>query len=220
MRYLIALVFVFVCAVPASAQERTLVIAATTSILDSGFFDYLAGAYQERAGTKLTIVSRATSQALSTARNGFVDVVIGNSPAALDHFMDEGDGVRRIKFMFDDFVIVGPPEDPAGVRGKDAPEALRALARKRAIFVSRGDNSGTHVLEQFLWDTAKVNPKARTGNWYRETGLGMGLTIGMAGRLNGYVMSSSIAEPGSHIPISAEEKFWSKGTRGFSISTN
>jgi len=188
MRYLIALVLGLVCAVPASAQERTLVIAATTSIQDSGFFEYIARAYQERTGTKLTVVSRPTSQALATARNGFVDVVIGNSPAALDHFMDDGSGTRRVKFMFDDFVIVGPSADPARARGKDAPEALRALARKRAIFVSRGDNSGTHVLENFLWETAGVNPKARSGNWYRETGLGMGLSLGMATRLNGYIL--------------------------------
>jgi len=188
MRYLIALAFALVCAVPANAQERTVVIAATTSIQDSGLFDFLAAAHRERTGNKLMLVSRPTAAALATARNGFVDVVIGNSPAAIDRFMDDGDGARRIKMMFDDFVIVGPSDDPAGVRGKDAARALKAIARKRAIFVSRGDNSGTHVLENFLWDAAGVNPKARSGNWYRETGLGMGLSLGMATRLNGYIL--------------------------------
>ena len=188
MRCLIALVLALGCAIPANALERALVMAATTSIQDSGFFDYLANAYQERTGTKLTLVSRPTAVALSTAHSGFVDVVIGNSPAALDRFMDEGDGIRRVKVMFDDFVIVGPANDPAGIRGKDAPAALKAIARKRAIFVSRGDNSGTHVLENFLWDAAGINPKARSGKWYRETGLGMGLSLGMATRLNGYVL--------------------------------
>jgi tungstate transport system substrate-binding protein len=174
--------------VPAVAQERRVVLAATTSIQDSGLFDFLAAAYRERTGNSLMLVSRPTTVALATARNGFVDVVIGNSPAALDRFMDDGDGSRRIKMMFDDFVIVGPSDDPAGIRGKDAAHALKAIARKRAIFVSRGDNSGTHVLESFLWDAAGVNPKARSGNWYRETGLGMGLSLGMATRLNGYIL--------------------------------
>jgi tungstate transport system substrate-binding protein len=117
-----------------------------------------------------------------------VDVVIGNSRTAMDRFMDEGDGARRINMMFDDFVIVGPSADPAGIRGKDAAQALKAIARKRVIFVSRGDNSGTHVLEKLLWDAAGVNPKARSGNWYRETGLGMGLSLGMATRSNGYIL--------------------------------
>jgi tungstate transport system substrate-binding protein len=173
----------------ASAQERTLVIAATTSIQDSGLFTYLANGYWERTGITLRIVSRPTAEALDTARTGFVDVVIGNSPVALDRFMDSHDGVRRVKMMFDDFVIAGPIVDPAGVRGvKNAAEALRTFALKRALFMSRGDNSGTHVLEQLLWDAAGVNPKARSGNWYRETGLGMGLTVEMAARLNGYVL--------------------------------
>jgi tungstate transport system substrate-binding protein len=187
-RSVTALVFVLACALQASAQERTLVIAATTSIQDSGFADYLARAYRERKQTKLTVVSRPTAQALATAHGGFVDVVIGNHPAALGRFMDSGDGARRTKMMFDDFVIVGPVEDPAGARGKDAAAALRAIARHRAIFVSCGDNSGTHALEHVLWDAAKINPKARTGNWYRETGLGVGLTLEIAARLNGYVL--------------------------------
>src|SRR5689334_2611473 len=103
--------------------------------------------------------------------------------------MDGGSGKRRIKMMFDDFVIAGPLSDPAGVRGlKDAAQALRMIALKRAPFISRGDNSGTHVLEQFLWDAVGVNPKARSGNWYRESGLGMGLTIAMAARTNAYLL--------------------------------
>jgi tungstate transport system substrate-binding protein len=184
----ISLLFLAGALSPVNAQERTVILAATTSIQDSGFFDYLAGAYTARTGTKLTIVSRATEEALATARNGFVDVVIGNSPAAIDRFMDSGDGARRVKMMFDDFVIAGPSNDPAGIRGNDAATALRTLAQKRAVFVSRGDNSGTHVLEQLLWDAVKVNPKARNGNWYRESGLGMGLTLATAARLNGYVL--------------------------------
>jgi len=158
----------------AGAQERQLVIAATTSYQDSGLADFLAAAYRQRTGITIKLLSQPTGAALSTAHNGFVDVVIGNSPAAHDRFVDGGDGSRRIKMMFDDFIIAGPADDPAGVRGRDAPQALRTIAQKRATFVSRGDNSGTHALEQSLWSAVGVNPKARSGNWYRETGLGMG----------------------------------------------
>src|SRR6476620_9719811 len=119
LRSATGLVFILACALGASAQERTLVIAATTSIQDSGFAGYLASAYKERKRTKLTVVSQPTAQALATAHGGFVDVVIGNNPAALDRFMDSGDAARRRKMMFDDFVIVGPAEDPAGVRVKE-----------------------------------------------------------------------------------------------------
>jgi len=189
LRSLLAAIAMLASVVGASAQDRVLVVAATTSIEDSGLFPYLATKYKEHSGITLRIVSRATAEALNTARSGFVDVVIGNSPAALDRFMDGGDGARRVKMMFDDFVIAGPSADPAGLRGlKDAPAALRLLALKRATFVSRGDNSGTHVLEQSLWDATKVNPKARSGNWYRESGLGMALSLDMAARLDGYVL--------------------------------
>src|SRR5882724_6978444 len=170
----------------AGAQDRMLVIAATTSIEDSGLFEYLAPKYKERTGVTLRLVSRSTADALATARSGFVDIVIGNNTRALDQFMDDGDGMRRVKMMFDDFVIAGPAADRAGLReSKNAAEALRTIALKRASFVSRGDGSGTHALEQLLWDAAGVNPKSRSGNWYRESGLGMGLTIDMAVRLDG-----------------------------------
>ncbi len=188
LRNAIAVLLLLAGLVPTGAQDRQLVIAATTSYQDSGLADFLAAAYRQRTGITVKLLSQPTGAALSTAHNGFVDVVIGNSPAAHDRFMDGGDGSRRIKMMFDDFVVAGPAEDPAGVRGNDAPQALKMIAQKRATFVSRGDNSGTHVLEQSLWNAAGVNPKARSGNWYRETGLGMGLTLAMATRVNGYVL--------------------------------
>ena len=187
-RNAIAIVLLLASLVSGGAQERQLVIAATTSYQDSGLADFLAAAYRQRTGITIKLLSQPTGAALSTAHNGFVDVVIGNSPAAQDRFMQAGDGWRRVRMMFDDFVIAGPADDPAGVRGNDAPQALKTLAQKRATFVSRGDNSGTHILEQSLWNAVGVNPKARSGNWYRETGLGMGLTLAMAARVNGYVL--------------------------------
>lgn len=188
LRSVIAVILFVAGLTSASAQERQLVIAATTSYQDSGLADFIATTYRQRTGITTKLLSQPTGAALSTAHNGFVDVVIGNSPAAQDRFMDGGDGSRRSRMMFDDFVIAGPVDDPAGVRGKDAPQALRTIAQKRATFVSRGDNSGTHVLEQSLWAAAGVNPKTRSGNWYRETGLGMGLTTAMAARVNGYIL--------------------------------
>jgi len=178
----------------AAAQERSpgnsLVIAATTSIEDSGLFGHLIPRFQMVSGISIRVVSRASAVALMTAERGTIDAVIVNDPEALDRFVAHGDGTRRHRFMSNSFVIVGPPSDPAGIRGMtDAPGALREIARKRATFASRGDNSGTHVAEQHIWQAAGVNPKARSGGWYRETGLGMGLTVQMAGRLGAYALT-------------------------------
>lgn len=176
--------------VGAQAQDGTLVIAATTSVEDSGLFDHILPAFTAKTGIAVRIVSRASATALMTAERGTIDLVIVNDAEALDRFAAAGQGTRRHRFMYNRFVIVGPQADPARVKGMtDASAALREIARQRATFVSRGDNSGTHVAEQHLWAVAKINPKTRTGNWYRETGLGMGLTVQMAARLNGYTLT-------------------------------
>jgi tungstate transport system substrate-binding protein len=184
----------FALTAPAAAQDRaadrSLVIAATTSIEDSGLFDYIIPRFEAARGISIRVVSRASATALMTAEYGTIDAVIVNDPEALDRFAAAGDGTRRYRFMANRFVIVGPPFDPAGIRGMTkAPAALREIARRRAPFVSRGDNSGTHVAEQHLWQAAGVNPKTRSGGWYRETGLGMGLTVQMAARLGAYALT-------------------------------
>jgi tungstate transport system substrate-binding protein len=172
------------------ARENSLVVAATTSVEDSGLFDHLLPRFAAATGITVRVVSRASAAALMTAEKGTIDAVIVNDADALDSFVAAGQGARRHSFMFNRFVIVGPSSDPAGVRGmNDASTALREIARKRATFVSRGDNSGTHTAELKLWQAAGVNPKARSGNWYRETGLGMGLTVQMAGRLSAYTLT-------------------------------
>jgi len=181
-------------AAPAVAHDRTgatpLVIAATTSIEDSGLFDHILPLFTARTGITARVVSRASATALLTAERGTIDLVIVNDAEALDHFVAAGQGTRRHRIMHNHFIIAGPPSDPAGIKGMtDAAQALREIARKRATFVSRGDYSGTHVAELRLWQAAKINPKARAGNWYRETGLGMGLTDEMAVRLNGYTLT-------------------------------
>jgi tungstate transport system substrate-binding protein len=172
------------------SQDNSLVIAATTSIEDSGLFEHLVPLFTAKTGITVRVVSRASAVALMTAERGTIDVVIVNDPEALDRFSAAGDGARRHRFMFNRFVIIGPDSDPAKIKGMaDAPAALREIARTRAPFVSRGDNSGTHVAEQHLWQAAGVNPKARSGQWYRETGLGMGLTVQMAVRLKAYTLA-------------------------------
>lgn len=172
------------------AQDRSLVLAATTSVEDSGLFAHMLPRFEAATGITVRVVSRASATALMTAERGTIDAVIVNDPDALDRFVAAGEGTRRHRFMFNRFVVVGPAADPAGVRGMtDAAAALREIARKRAPFVSRGDNSGTHVAEQHLWQAAGVNPKARSGTWYRETGLGMGLTVQMAARLGAYALT-------------------------------
>jgi tungstate transport system substrate-binding protein len=174
----------------AQAQVPSLVIAATTSVEDSGLFDHILPAFTAKTGIAVRIVSRASATALLTAERGTIDLVIVNDAEALDRFTAIGQGTRRHRFMHNRFVLVGPQGDPAGIRGMtDAAAALREIARQRATFVSRGDNSGTHVAEQHLWEAAKINPKTRAGNWYRETGLGMGLTVQMAARLDGYTLA-------------------------------
>ena len=138
----------------------------------------------------MRIVSRASATALMTAERGTIDVVIVNDAEALDRSSPPARARAATASWYNRFVIVGPQSDPASIKGMtDASAALREIARLRAPFVSRGDNSGTHVAEQQLWQAAKVNPKTRSGNWYRETGLGMGLTVQMAGRLGAYTLT-------------------------------
>jgi tungstate transport system substrate-binding protein len=175
---------------PTAAQDYSLTIAATTSVEDSGLFALLLPKFESRTGMKVRVLSRPSSGALSMAARGGVDVVIVNHPDGLARFVNAGEAVRRHDLMYNDFVIVGPASDPAKVTGsKDAPEALRTIARLRVPFFSRGDESGTHVAEQRLWTVAGIEPKTRSGDWYRQTGLGMGATVEMASRSGGYVLT-------------------------------
>jgi tungstate transport system substrate-binding protein len=185
-----AAAFIATMSLGARAQDSSLVVAATTSVEDSGLFDHINPIFTAKTGIAVRVVSRASATALMTAERGTVDVVIVNDPEALDRFVALGEGTRRLRVMSNQFAIVGPQADPANIKGMtDAAAALREIARLRAPFVSRGDNSGTHIAEQRLWQAAGVNPKTRSGTWYRETGLGMGLTVGMAARLGAYTLT-------------------------------
>jgi tungstate transport system substrate-binding protein len=173
-----------------SARAGTVTIAATTSLQDSGLFAYLLPKYAALTGTKIDVVSRASAQALLVAEHDGADLVVVNEPDALTRFVDQRHGVYRRRLMANDFLIAGPRSDPAKVaRTKDGAAALRAIAQARAPYVSRADNSGTNAKEQKLWARAGINPKARTGNWLRETGLGMGDTLEIADKLGAYILT-------------------------------
>ena len=161
---LAALGAVFAAATLAVGQDAALTVATTTSVEDSGLFAYLLPKFESRTGMKIRVLSRASSVVLSTASVGGADVVIVNDLAALDRFVDSGHLARRQALMYNDFVIAGPTSDPAKVAGlKDAAAALRDIARLRAAFLSRGDESGTHAAEHRLWRFAGIEPQARAG---------------------------------------------------------
>ena len=176
-----------VLAAPAAAQDRFITVASTTSTQDSGLFEYLLPIFKEKTGIDVHVIAQGTGQALDTARRGDADVVFVHAPAAEKAFVEEGAGVERIEVMYNDFVIVGPSGDPAGVHGMtEAGPALAKIAETGATFASRGDDSGTHKKELDLWKLAGVEP---TGDWYKETGAGMGPTLNTSAELPAYTLT-------------------------------
>lgn len=176
-------------AVPAIAGEF-IVVQSTTSTQNSGLFDYLLPIFEAKSGIEVRVVAVGTGQALKNARNGDGDVLLAHARSSEEKFVADGFGAKRSDLMYNDFVIVGPRNDPAGVRGmRDVTEALTELERARATFVSRGDDSGTHNKEMRLWQEAGVDPLRASGEWYRETGSGMGATLNTAAGMGAYTMS-------------------------------
>ncbi len=170
----------------ACAQER-LRLATTTSTANSGLLDVLLPPFEKRLGVQVDVIPVGTGRALALGRNGDVDVVMVHAPGAERKFVREGYGVGRRSFMYNDFIILGPADDPAGLRGgKDAARALLRIAETAAAFVSRGDDSGTHKKERALWEEAGTKP---SGAWYREVGQGMGKTLGIADEMRAYTLS-------------------------------
>ena len=155
----------------AFAQEKSIVVASTTSTQDSGLFGYLLPLFKAKAGIDVKVVAQGTGQALDTARRGDADVVFVHAKAAEEKFLGEGFGVKRFPVMYNDFILIGPVRDPAGVSGtRDIVAALKAIRAKQAPFVSRGDRSGTHQAELALWATAGIDLARDKGPWYREIG--------------------------------------------------
>ena len=171
------------------AQDQTIVVASTTSTQDSGLFGYLLPIVKQKTGVEVKVLAQGTGQALDTARRGDADVVFVHARSAEEKFLSEGFGVKRYPVMYNDFVIIGPKDDPAGIKGKDVAAALQAIKMKGAPFVSRGDRSGTHIAELKLWKGAGIDIAKDHGPWYKEIGQGMGAALNMASASNSYVLS-------------------------------
>ena len=186
---LAALCSVIIVRAPAAAEERSIVVASTTSTEDSGLFGYLLPIFKQKTGIDVKVVAQGTGQALDTARRGDADVVFVHARAQEEKFLADGFGVKRFDVMYNDFVLIGPKSDPAGVKGKDIETALRTIETKAAPFVSRGDRSGTHTAELALWKQAGVDLATSKGAWYREIGQGMGAALNMASAMGAYVLS-------------------------------
>jgi len=177
-------------AAAAVAQDNSIVVASTTSTQDSGLFGYLLPLFKAKTGIEVKVVAQGTGQALDTARRGDADVVFVHARAAEEKFLAEGFGVRRFPVMYNDFILVGPARDPAGIAGtNDIVAALKTIRDKQAPFVSRGDRSGTHQAELALWASAGIDLAKHKGSWYREIGQGMGAALNTAGAMTAYTIS-------------------------------
>ncbi|WP_247517847.1 substrate-binding domain-containing protein [Bradyrhizobium sp. 190] len=189
-RLLIAVTASFVFAGHAVAQDKSIVVASTTSTQDSGLFGHILPMFKAKTGIDVKVVAQGTGQALDTARRGDADVVFVHAKPAEEKFVTEGFGVKRYPVMYNDFVLVGPKSDPAGIKGsKDIVAALGAIKAKGADFISRGDKSGTHQAELNLWKVAGVDIAKDKGPWYKEIGQGMGAALNTASASNAYVLA-------------------------------
>lgn len=175
---------------PALAQDKSIVVASTTSTQDSGLFEYLLPIFQKATGITVKVIAQGTGQALDTGRRGDADVVFVHAKPAEEKFLAEGWSTKRNPVMYNDFILVGPKSDPAGVKGtKDIVAALKAIAANQAPFVSRGDRSGTNQAELALWKDAGIDIATAKGPWYRDIGQGMGAALNTAGAMGAYTIS-------------------------------
>lgn len=176
-----------VLASPAAAAEQTLMMATTTSTQDTGLLEYLEPYFKKDTGITLKWVSVGTGKALELAKNCDAEVLLVHAPAAEKKFVEDGNGIDRRQIMYNDFVLIGPKDDPAGLKGLNVADAFKAMQDKNAVFVSRGDESGTHKAEQKLWKDANVNPENNKN--YVSAGSGMMATIRMGAEKKGYVLT-------------------------------
>ena len=182
--------FLAVAAFAAQAQDRFITVASTTSTEQSGLFGAILPVFQKKTGIQVRVVALGTGQALDLARRGDADVVFVHAKSAEEKFLAEGHGVKRHPVMYNDFVLIGPKNDPAKIAGgKDVAAALKAIAAAKAPFVSRGDKSGTHAAELRYFKDAGVDPNEGKGTWYRETGSGMGPALNTASSMNAYILA-------------------------------
>lgn len=177
-------------ALPALAQDKSIVVASTTSTQDSGLFGFILPKFKAKTGIDVKVIAQGTGQALDTGKRGDADVVFVHAKPQEEKFVADGFGVKRFGVMYNDFVLIGPKSDPAKIKGgKDILAGLKAINEKSTPFVSRGDKSGTHAAELALWKAASIDPAGAKPAWYREIGQGMGAALNTAGAMNGYVLS-------------------------------
>jgi tungstate transport system substrate-binding protein len=176
--------------IPALAQDKSIVVASTTSTQDSGLFGHILPMFKAKTGIDVRVVAQGTGQALDTGRRGDADVVFVHAKPQEEKFVADAFGVKRFDVMYNDFVLIGPKSDPAKVKGsKDILAALKATYDKGAAFVSRGDKSGTHAAELALWKQAGLDPPGTKPAWYREIGQGMGPALNTAGAMGAYLLA-------------------------------
>ena len=202
---------------PAAAQDDFIIVQSTTSTENSGLFGHILPIFQDKTGIEVRVVAVGTGQAIKNASNGDGDVLFVHAKPAEEKFVADGDGVSRSDVMYNDFIIVGPPADPAGVNGMDdVAAAMAKIAEAEAPFASRGDDSGTHKAELKLWKEAGVDVDAASGGWYRETGSGMGPTLNTGTGMNAYIMTDratwiSFGNKGDYeIAIEGDEKMFNQ----------
>ena len=172
-----------------SAEDRAIVLASTTSTQDSGLLDYLLPIVRDKTGIEVTVIARRSDEVLDGARRGEADVVLMHARPQEEKFVADGFATKRYDVMYNDFVLIGPKSDPAGVKGKDIATALKAIEAKGAPFVTRGDRSGTHAAELALWIVAGIDISSAKGAWYRESGQGMTAALDAARKANAYMLA-------------------------------
>jgi len=193
---ILALVFGMLPADTAQAQQKNIIMATTTSTQDSGLLDVLLPIFEKKTGYFVKTIAVGSGQAMAMGQKGEADVLLVHSPEAEKKFISEGYGVNRKLVMHNDFIIVGPKSDPAKIKGsKSSVEAFRKIAAANAVFMSRGDNSGTHAKEKSIWKAAGINPDGQ--KWYQQTGLGMGQTLGVAAEKKTY----TLADRGTYLAL-------------------
>jgi tungstate transport system substrate-binding protein len=181
---------VLLAASAAFAQDKSIVVASTTSTQDSGLFGHILPVFKKKIGIDVRVVSQGTGQALETGRRGDADVVFVHAKPQEEKFVADGFGVRRFPVMYNDFILVGPKSNPGGINGtKDIVAALKAIKDKGVAFISRGDKSGTHAAELALWKIAGIDIAKERGSWYKEIGQGMGAALNTASASNAYVLA-------------------------------
>jgi len=174
----------------ASAQDKSIVVASITSTQDSGLYGFILPLFKQKTGIDVKVVAKGTGQALNTARRGDADVVFVHAREAEEKFIAEGFGVKRYPVMYNDFILVGPKSDPASIKGaRNVVFALQTIKAKGVPFISRGDNSGTHIAEINLWKSIGIDIRKEAGPWYKSIGQGMGATLNAAAASGAYVMS-------------------------------